>query len=51
MNVKLGNLTNLLAKIRPAVDCCANYTGEQSSKNPDFVDLVVKENIKLTSRA
>jgi len=45
---ELGNLTGLLNKIRPAVDRCNHFVGEQTSKNPQFVDLVVRENIKVT---
>jgi carbonic anhydrase len=47
-NVELGNLTGLLKKIRPAVECCSHFKGEQTSKNTEFVDLVVRENAKLT---
>lgn len=47
-NVQLGNLTGLLKKIRPAVDRCSDFAGEQTSKNPQFVDLVVRENVKVT---
>jgi carbonic anhydrase len=46
--VQLGNLTALLKKISPAVQCCSHYEGEKSSKNPEFVDLVIRENVKLT---
>ena len=46
--VELGNLTGLLQKISPAVNACSHYSGTQSSKNPEFVDLVIKENVKLT---
>ncbi len=46
--VELGNLTGLLNKIRPAVERCNHFTGEQTSKNPQFVDMVVRENIKVT---
>ena len=46
-NVQLGNLTGLLKKIRPAVDRCCDFPGAQTSKNPQFVDLVVRENIKV----
>jgi carbonic anhydrase len=47
-NVQLGNLTTLLKKIDPAVQACNHYTGEKTSKNPDFVDMVIRENVKLT---
>jgi carbonic anhydrase len=46
-DVHLGNLTTLLAKIKPAVDA-VSYTGERTSKNYDFVEKVAKENVLLT---
>ncbi len=46
-NVKLGNLTGLLAKIRPAVDATM-YSGDRSAKNYDFVDKVARKNVELT---
>lgn len=46
-NVELGNLTALLAKIRPAVKA-AEFTGERTSKNPAFVDAVARKNVALT---
>ncbi len=45
--VKLGNLTGLLAKIRPAVEATA-FTGDRSAKNPAFVDAVALKNVELT---
>ena len=45
--VQLGNLTGLLAKIRPAVDATV-YTGERSAKNYGFVDAVARKNVELT---
>jgi carbonic anhydrase len=45
--VQLGNLTSLLAKIRPAVEA-AQYDGERSSKNNAFVDAVARKNVELT---
>jgi carbonic anhydrase len=47
-NVKLGNLSTLLDKIRPAIEKCAHFQGEKTSKSPDFVDLVIRENVKVT---
>lgn len=47
-NVQLGNLTGLLKKITPAVHSCGHYQGEKTTKNPEFVDLVIRENVKLT---
>lgn len=46
-NVQLGNLTGLLARIRPAVDATV-YTGERTSKNAAFVDAVARKNVELT---
>jgi carbonic anhydrase len=46
-NAQLGNLTGLLAKIRPAVDA-TQYQGERSAKNYGFVDAVAKKNVELT---
>ena len=45
--VQLGNLTGLLAKIRPAVEA-AQYNGERSSKNDAFVNAVARKNVELT---
>jgi carbonic anhydrase len=47
-NVKLGNITALLAKIRPAVDGVSSFNGDQTSKNDAFVDAVAQLNVKLT---
>jgi carbonic anhydrase len=46
-HVELGNLTGLLAKIRPALDE-TQYTGDRSSKNYEFVDAVAKTNVRRT---
>ncbi len=47
-DVKLGNITELLAKIRPAVDSSSGFAGEKSAKNKDYVFRVTDENVKLT---
>jgi len=44
---QLGNLTGLLAKIRPAVDATV-YQGERSASNYGFVDAVARKNVELT---
>jgi carbonic anhydrase len=44
-NVQLGNLTGLLKKVAPAIHSCSHYQGEKTSKNPEFVDLVIRENV------
>ncbi len=43
-NVQLGNLTEMLNKIKPAVEV-TKYEGNKSSKNHAYVDLVSKENV------
>jgi carbonic anhydrase len=45
--VELGNLTALLAKIRPAM-MATPFDGERSSKNPAFVNAVARKNVELT---
>lgn len=45
--VKLGNLTGLLDRIRPAVDA-TKYTGQRISSNSAFVDAVMRTNVELT---
>jgi carbonic anhydrase len=45
--VQLGNLTALLAKIRPAIET-THYTGDRSAKNYAFVDAVARNNVSLT---
>ena len=46
-NAELGNLTGLLAKIKPAVQATA-YAGERSAKNYAFVDAVARKNVEMT---
>ena len=45
-NAQLGNLTGLLAKIRPAVEA-TQYQGERSASNYGFVDAVARKNVEL----
>lgn len=45
-DVKLGNITALLSKIRPAVTS-AKFDGEKSSKNEAFVHAVCEQNVRL----
>ena len=47
-DVKLGNLTSLLTKIKPAVRISQDFVGEKTSKNEAFVRLVAQNNVKLT---
>jgi len=46
-NAELGNLTGLLAKIKPAVQA-TTYAGERTSKNYPFVDAVARKNVEIT---
>jgi|ERR1700733_11791482 carbonic anhydrase len=46
-NAKLGNLTQLLAKIQPAVKA-TKYDGDRTASNAEFVDAVARTNINLT---
>ncbi len=47
---EMGNLTALLEKIQPAVDAVKGdfAEDEQNSKNSDFVEKVVEENVRMT---
>lgn len=47
-NVQLGNITALLENVKPAVAALADYSGEKTSKNPEFVHLVAEKNVQLT---
>lgn len=46
--VELGNITSMLANIRPAVDHFADYNGDKSSANEEFVHMVAEQNVRLT---
>ena len=45
-DVVLGNLTGLLARIKPAIPA-TKFDGEKSSKNAAYVDAVARTNVKL----
>ncbi len=49
-DAKMGNLTNMLAKIKPAVEAITEPqdTSLRNSKNLDFVDNVAEKNVRLT---
>ncbi|WP_020568735.1 carbonic anhydrase family protein [Neolewinella persica] len=46
-DVKLGNITPMLAKIRPTVDKVV-YDGDRTSKNDEFVHMVCESNVQHT---
>jgi carbonic anhydrase len=45
-DVVLGNLTGLLARIKPAIPE-TKFDGQKSSKNPAYVNAVARTNVKL----
>jgi carbonic anhydrase len=45
-DAKLGNLTALVAKIKPAV-AATKFSGEHTSKNSDYVDAVAHKNVEM----
>jgi carbonic anhydrase len=49
-DAKLGNLTAMLSKIKPAVNAVSEPTDQslRNSKNSDFVDSVAEKNVLLT---
>ena len=49
-DAKMGNLTELLSKIKPAVNAVSepSEASERTSKNLDFVNTVAEKNVQLT---
>jgi len=43
-DVEMGNLTGLLARIKPAITA-TKFTGDKSSKNAAYVDAVARQNV------
>ncbi len=46
-DVKLGNITPMLEKIKPAI-ASVNYEGEKNSKNQEYVHMVCESNVRNT---
>ena len=46
-DAELGNLSQLLAKIRPAI-AKTTYRGKRTADNPEFVDAVARKSVELT---
>lgn len=46
-NVKLGNITQMLTNLQPAVAASRHFEGEQTSDNPEFVHQVTEHNVRL----
>src|SRR5689334_8634152 len=49
-DVQLGNLTSLLAKIKPAADSVPASVQPRNSKNAEFVSDVAENNVKLVMK-
>jgi len=49
-DVELGNLTGLLARIKPAITA-TKFDGDKSSKNATYVDAVARTNVSVTMAA
>jgi carbonic anhydrase len=49
-DVELGNLTGLLAKIKPAIDAVPASVQARTSKNYSFVDQVSEANVRLVMK-
>jgi carbonic anhydrase len=47
-DVKLGNITAMLSKIRPVVEKLSNYKGDKTSANLEFVHMVCEQNVLKT---
>jgi len=47
-DVKLGNITAMLSKIKPAVAISQDFNGEKTSKNDKFVKYVSENNVIYT---
>ena len=45
---EMGNLTELLAKIKPAIDAVEGHDGNRNSSNAEFVAEVVEQNVRQT---
>jgi carbonic anhydrase len=45
---ELGNITAMLENIKPAIDSLADYKGDKTSANPDFVRKVTIRNIEIS---
>ncbi|MFM7136968.1 MAG: carbonic anhydrase family protein [Planctomycetota bacterium] len=50
-DVQLGNITPMLAKIRPAIERGEPFAGKATSENPAYVAHVCRENVRLAVAA
>ena len=49
-NVQVGNITPMLAKIRPALETAQPFRGKKTSENPEYVAHICRENIRMAVR-
>ena len=49
-HVKMGNLTTLLEKLKPAVDGETSVTSDRNASNGEFVEKVASLNVRITKR-
>ena len=49
-DVKMGNLTALLNKLKPAIEAEKTETAERNAKNSDFVEKVASLNVRITKQ-
>jgi len=47
-DVKLGNLTALISKLKPAVEAVKEPKENRNSKNSEFVEVVAETNVHMT---
>ncbi len=47
-DVKMGHLTGVMEKIKPAVEALSDYDGEKTASNIDFVTKVNEKSIRMT---
>ena len=46
--VEIGNITPMLANIKPAIDYFTEYAGERTSHNEEFLHMVTERNVLMT---
>ena len=49
-HVKMGNLTTLLEKLKPAVDSETSVTSDRNATNAEFVEKVASLNVRITKK-
>lgn len=47
-DVRIGNMGQMLAKIKPAIAMCADYEGDKTSANEAYVRSVTEQNVRNT---